>query len=169
MVTAVGGDKPGVVAALAGALVELGGNLSDAQMAVLQGYASMMLVVDCPDPVDLDSVESAVKEGTEGLGETIWVRHLADSPEPVPLGDRWIVSVRGADRPGVVYEVSRLLAESDINVVGLESRQTGSVASMSMQVDVPTGVDGNEVAARLDRLGEELGLSCSMRPSSERQ
>ncbi len=167
MVTAVGGDRPGVIAALAGALVELGGNLSDAQMAVLQGYASMMLVVDCPDSADAATLEAALKEGTEGLGQTIWIRHLSDVPVPVAAGDRWIVSVHGADRPGVIYEVSRLLADTGLNVVGLQCRQVGSISSMTMQVDVPTGVDGNQIAARLDRLGDDLGLSCSMRPSPD--
>jgi hypothetical protein len=36
---------------------------------------------------------------------------------------------------------------------------------MAFQVTVPPGVDGDEVAAQLDKLGGELNLACSMRPS----
>lgn len=168
MVTVVGPDRPGVIAALAGVLVELGCNLSDTQMAVLQGHSSMMVVADAPDPVDTETVEAALTKGLEGLGHAIWVRRLADSPSATPTGRRWLVSVHGADRPGVVFEVTRLLAESAINVVDLQSRQNGAMSSLTMKVDVPTAVDGNAVAAELDRLGEELSLSCSMRPMPER-
>lgn len=164
MVTAVGAHRPGVIAAISGVLVERSCNLSDAQMAVLQGHASMMLVVDCPEPVEAGALQAALEDGLVGLGHEIWVRPLPAAPEPGPRGRRWLVSVHGADRPGVVFEVSRLLADTGINVVDLESRLAGRVASLTMQVDVPAGGDGEEVARRLDHLGDQLGLSCSMRP-----
>jgi predicted amino acid-binding ACT domain protein len=51
VVTAVGVDRPGVVAALSGVLVEQRCSLEDSQMAVLGGHAAMMLVVDAPPSV----------------------------------------------------------------------------------------------------------------------
>jgi glycine cleavage system transcriptional repressor len=168
VVTAVGTDRPGVVAAISGVLVELGCNLSDTQMAVLQGYASMMLVVDAPASLEAETLQSALVEGTEGLGQALWVRRLSDSPQPMRPGRGWVVTVHGADRPGVVFEVTGLLAGIGINIVALQSRLSGPVGSLSMQVDVPTAIDGNEVAAKLDRLGEQLGLSCSMKPVPNR-
>jgi glycine cleavage system transcriptional repressor len=164
MVTAVGADRPGVIAALSGVMVELGCNLSDTQMAVLQGYASMMLVVDALEPVGVEVLQAALARGSEGLDHAVWVQELSNPVAPVVSGQRWLVSVHGSDRPGVVFETTRLLADAGINVVGMESRMTGTVYSLSMEVDVPVGVDGNDVAARLDRLGEQLDLSCSMRP-----
>lgn len=168
MVTVVGRDRPGVVSALAGVLVELGCNMSDTQMAVLQGYSSMMVVTDAPDSLCAEEIEAALTKAMEEVGHAVWVRPLEASRGNVPAGRRWLVSVHGADRPGVVFEVTRLLAEAGINVIDLESRQLGRQSSLSMKVDVPTAVDGNEVAAELDRLGEELGLSSSMRPMPER-
>jgi glycine cleavage system transcriptional repressor len=167
MVTAVGTDQPGVVAALSGVLVEQGCNLGDSQMAVLQGYASMMLVVDGPASLEADALKSALERGTEGLSQAISVRRLSESSPVVRPGRRWVVSVHGADRPGVVYEVARLLADVGINIVDLGTRLAGRASSLSMQVDVPTGVDGSEVALKLDHLGEQLGLSCSMKQAVE--
>lgn len=167
MVAVVGGDRPGVIAAISGALVEQGCNLLDAEMAVLQGYASMMLVVDCPGGDDARGLQSSLAEGTRDLGHEIWVHPLSEPSEPGPAGRRWVVSVYGADRPGVVFEVTRLLADAGVNVVDLTSRLSGREASMTMRVDVPAGMDGQDVADRLDRLGEQLGLSSSMRPEAE--
>lgn len=169
MVAAIGDDRPGVVAALAGVLVEQGCNLSDAQMAVLKGHASMMLVVDGPPSLELEALQASLAEGTKELGHEVWVSPLSEVPDSLEPEDLWLVSVHGADRPGVVFEVSRLLADAGINVVDLKCRQAGPVASLTLQVDVPRGVEGDEVAHRLDRLGQQLGLSCSMRPTPEGQ
>lgn len=168
MVTAVGVDRPGVIAALSGVLVELGCNLSDTQMAVLQGYATMMLVVDAPESVGIEVLQRSLARESEGLDHTVWVQPISDAVPLSAKGDRWQVSIYGSDRPGVVFEASRLLADAGINVVGLESRLSGTVYSLSMHVDVPPGVHGDEVATRLDRLGEHLALSCSMRPVLDR-
>jgi glycine cleavage system transcriptional repressor len=168
MVGAVGADRPGVIAAISGVLVELGCNLSDTQMAVLQGYASMMLVVDAPDPVTSEMLQSSLTRASEGLGHALWVQPLSDSVPGAVKGERWLVSVHGADRPGVVFEATRALADAGVNVVGLESRLSGTLYALTMQVDVPPGVDGGEVAIRLDRLCERLAMSCSMRPAPER-
>jgi glycine cleavage system transcriptional repressor len=164
MVVAVGADRPGVVAALAGVLVELSCNLSDTQMAVLQGYASMMLVVDAPSSVSAEDLHARLVEGAEGLAQTIWVRPLSELPATEIPGRRWAVSVYGADRPGIVFEVARLLADAGINIMDLQTRMSGPVGSLSMEVDIPADVDVNELTARADRLGDRLGLSCSIRP-----
>ena len=164
MVVAVGADRTGVVAALSGVLVELGCNLSDTQMAVLQGYASMMLVVDAPQELTTDELHSALARGTEGLGQTLWVHPLSEAPVTGQAGRVWVVSIHGADRPGVVYEVTRLLAEEGLNIVDLQGRLSGPVGSLAIQVVVPPDVDGDKVSARLDHLRDTAELSCSMRP-----
>jgi glycine cleavage system transcriptional repressor len=167
MVTAVGADRPGVIAAISGVLVELGCNLSDAQMAVLQGYASMMLVVDAPESVGIEALESSLARESERLDHAVWVHRISDSVRPAERGHRWVVAVHGSDRPGVVFEATRLLADAGINVIGLESRLSGAVCSLSMQVDVPPDVRGDDVATGLDRLGEHLDMTCSMRPATD--
>lgn len=164
MVAAIGDDRPGVVAALSGVLVEQGCNLSDAQMSVLQGHASMMLVVDAPPSLTGEALQASLAEGIKELDHDVWVRPLSENVEAPAAEDLWMVSVHGADRPGMVFEVCRLLAEAGVNVVDLKSRLAGPLASLTMHVDVPKQVDGDDLAHRLDHLGEQLGLSCSMRP-----
>jgi glycine cleavage system transcriptional repressor len=163
-VTAVGVDRPGVVAALSGVLVQKHCNLQDTQMAVLGGYAAMMLVVRAPEGVTAEELHDALAEATDTLGLAIWVYpvgKLAAREEP---GSRWLVSVYGADRPGIVFEVTRLLAGADINIVDLRTRLRDRVYAMSIEVVVPSSTDGDRVAAELDSLAAQLGVACSMRP-----
>ncbi len=164
MVIALGVDQPGVIAAISSVLVEQGCNLGDTQMAVLQGYASMMLVVDTPAGLAAEGLRQALAEGAAGLDHTFSVEPLEDLAEPVNGGRSWRVAIYGSDRPGIVFEVTRLLADAGINVVDARTRLAGRSYSLWMQVRVPAGADGEAVAARIDRLGRELGLSCSMQP-----
>ena len=51
-VIAIGADRPGIVAALTGALFEAGGNLEDVSSSILRGHFAIMLVVDARVPAD---------------------------------------------------------------------------------------------------------------------
>jgi len=51
-VSAIGADRPGIVAAVTGVLVDRGCNLEDASMSILRGHFAMMLVVAAPPLTD---------------------------------------------------------------------------------------------------------------------
>jgi glycine cleavage system transcriptional repressor len=164
-VTAVGIDRPGVVAAFSGVLVEQGCNLEDTQMAVLRGYAAMALVVRAPDAVTAGALQAALAAATARFGLTIAVQPIEEVGAPPRPDSRWSVSVYGSDRPGIVFEVTRLLARAGVNIVDLHTRLNDRVYAMSMEVTVPPDTDGDRVAAELDRLAGQLGVACSMRPA----
>ena len=48
-VTAIGRDRPGIVAAISAALLELDGNIEDSQMSILRGHFAVMLIVKLPE------------------------------------------------------------------------------------------------------------------------
>src|ERR1700738_4833888 len=95
---AVGVDRPGNAAAVAGVLVEQGRNLEDTEVAVLRGHSAMMLVVDCPGPLSAREVKAAVVEAPRGSGLDVTVCEMnPDTPEPAEdAGVRWSVSVYGS-------------------------------------------------------------------------
>ncbi|HEX9888825.1 MAG TPA: ACT domain-containing protein, partial [Nitriliruptorales bacterium] len=51
-VTAMGADRPGIVATVAEVLRDRGGNLEDSAMTILGGHFSMMLLVATEDDPD---------------------------------------------------------------------------------------------------------------------
>jgi glycine cleavage system transcriptional repressor len=167
-VMAVGKDAPGHLAAMAGVLVEQGCNVEDTEMAVLQGYSTMMLVVTGREDLTAEVLQAAIEEGTEHVGLLPLVCAMEDGPpDKADEGERWSVSVYGSDRPGIVFEVSRVLAQAGINIHGMKTRVRGPdglpVYTMALDVRVPCGVDGDEVAGRLNDLARRLDVACSMR------
>ncbi|MFM8792939.1 MAG: ACT domain-containing protein, partial [Solirubrobacterales bacterium] len=67
-VTALGRDRPGIVAGLTGVLVEAGGNVDDSQMSLLHGQFAVMLIVSVPDDTHVDRLRVQLDEAGRGLG-----------------------------------------------------------------------------------------------------
>lgn len=168
-VTAVGADRPGIVAAVTGVLMEHGCNLEDTSMTILRGHFAMMLVVDSPAVSTTGALEAALAAAAEALGLVITVWPIDESVTAPAVGDAWTVSVYGADRPGIVHGVASLLADRGVNIVDLTTRVVGSadqpVYAMVLEVIVPTGVEAADLAAGLEGLATELRVECSLHPS----
>src|SRR5688572_8416680 len=99
-VTAVGSDRPGIVAAITGALLRIGGNLEDARAALLRGSFATVLAVAVPDDVTADDVTAALRPVALELGLGLWVGEAAPKA-PGPPRPRCVLSVYGADHPGI--------------------------------------------------------------------
>jgi glycine cleavage system transcriptional repressor len=168
-VTAVGADRPGIVAAVTGAFVDHGCNLDDCSMTILRGHFAMMLVVDAPAGVDVDALELALAAPAATYDLVVAVRAIDDERPPSPAGDGWNVAVYGADRPGIVHRVTSLLAAEGANIVDLSTRVIGPpdrpVYAMLLDITLPPGASGADVGQRLDALAKELGVECSLHPS----
>ncbi|HZN14918.1 MAG TPA: ACT domain-containing protein [Acidimicrobiales bacterium] len=168
-VSAVGVDRPGIVAAVTGILVGQGCNLEDTSMSILRGHFAMMLLIAGPDGTKAEELEAALTATAGDLDLVLTVRAIDDTV-PVSLqGETWTVSVYGADRPGIVYEVTKLLADAGANVVDLTTRVIGGadrpLYAMLLDVTLPPGVNGGDVRDRLDGLAGSLGVDCSMHPA----
>src|SRR5680860_778585 len=124
VVTAVGADRPGIVAAITGALLEIGGNLEEARAALLRGSFATVLAVDVPEGTGPAEVEAALRPVAEGLGLGLWVGPAAERPAGPAVG-RSVLSVYGADHPGIVHGMSAALAGQGANIVDLSSRLVG--------------------------------------------
>ena len=165
-VSAVGVDRPGIVAAVTGVLVEQGCNLEDTSMSILRGHFAMMLLIAGPDGVSAEALEAALNRTAGDLDLVLAVRAIDDTV-PISLeGETWTVSVYGADKPGIVHRVTQLLADAGANVVDLTTRVIGEadrpLYAMLLDVTLPPGTEAGELRQRLDSLATELGVDCSM-------
>ncbi len=167
-VTAVGADRPGIVAAVTGAFADHGCNLEDSSMTILRGQFAMMLVVDAPAGVGAGELEAALAGPASDLDLVVTVRP-AGEPAAEPGADSWTVSVYGADHPGIVHGVAALLADRAVNIVDLSTRVVGTpespVYTMILEVTLPPGGDPHQLQADLDATAGELGVTCRLHPS----
>jgi glycine cleavage system transcriptional repressor len=167
-VTALGADRPGIVAAVTGVLMRHGGNLEDTAMTNLGGHFAMMLVVEVPDTESPDALEASLVEEVGGLGLTVAVRPIGEDPGAVARGEPWAVSLYGADQPGIVHRVAQKLADHGANIVDLSTRVVGPGPKhayvLLLELSLPAGSDGAELGAELVLLAAELGVEIHLRP-----
>jgi glycine cleavage system transcriptional repressor len=168
-VTAVGADRPGIVAAVTGAFAEHGCNLEDSSMTILRGQFAMMLVVDAPAGVSAGELEATLAGPAAALDLVVTVRRAAEPTEVEVEVESWTVSVYGADHPGIVHGIASLLAERSVNIVDLSTRVVGSldnpVYTMMLQITLPPGGDPHQLQADLEAKAGELGVTCRLHPS----
>ncbi len=168
-VSAVGADRPGIVAAVTGVFLEHGCNLEDTSMTILRGHFAMMLVVAAPDSLEQGALEEALAGPAAEFELVVAVRAIDDDVPSSPEGDAWTVSVYGSDRPGIVHRVALLLADNGVNIVDLSTRVIGDadrpVYAMILEVTLPAPADAATLQSRLAELAADLGVECSLHPS----
>jgi glycine cleavage system transcriptional repressor len=166
-VTAVGRDRPGIVARVTGALLHLGCNLGETSMARLRGEFAMILLVRLPLSATVESSREALQVLGADMDLTVTVRALAPEElvQAAQEGAGYILRVYGADRPGIVHDVTQRLAEDRFNVTDLETRvipgEGGPVYVMILEVDAPSEVQGEAIRGDLNALGTRLGVEIS--------
>lgn len=123
MLTLVGSDRPGIVAQVTEALYQAGNNLGEASMTRLGGSFTIMLMVQGGSP---DSIQAALSPIAASLNLNLHVdpvvgglhQHQAPNVQ---------VRVFGADRAGIVAQVTGALAATGFNILELTSDVAGNV------------------------------------------
>lgn len=161
-ITAIGGDRPGIVAAVTKVLFDLGCNLADCSMSLLRDQFAMILLVQVPDEVSTEKLESALREPADHLGLLTLVREIAHRPPPAP-SKAYVISLYGADRPGLVYRVAQALADKSINISDLLSHLVDGIYTMILDVDIPLGVAPEDISSELEEIAHEMGVDLTFR------
>ena len=159
-VTAIGADRPGIVAAVARVLHERGGNLEDSAMTILGGHFAMVLLVATDDEPDV--LASALRHETGDLGLTITVSR-ADAARSA-IDPTHLLSVYGADKPGIVAGITAALAGLGVNITDLETQVVGqgedAVYAMVIELEAE---DADALASHLANACEKLGVDHTLR------
>jgi glycine cleavage system transcriptional repressor len=158
--TAVGTDRPGIVAALTGALYDMGCNIEDADSTVLRGVFAVTLVVTAPAELDGAALERAAGSALGPVGATVSARAITEDPGP-PAHATHRMHAHGADRPGIVALISRLLADRGVNMTSFSSHASQDdepVATLEAEVHVPPDVDVPGLAEDLIETATDLGM-----------
>jgi glycine cleavage system transcriptional repressor len=164
--SAIGRDRPGIVAEVTRALLGHSLNITDSQMAVLGGRFTMMLIVDAPDGTDLDAVREELARTRETLElDAVSLSPLTEADSGVAADPSHIVTVYGVDHPGIVHAVSARLAARAVNVTDLETRLVGDgLYAMVLEIALPPELDPEALGAMLSEVGAEQGVEVTVRP-----
>lgn len=165
-VSAVGRDRPGIVAALTGALLEIDGNIEDSRMAILGGNFAVMLVVSIPDDRRQEELERLLQAAASEVGlDAIAVSPVAEAG--ASAGPTHVVSVYGSDHPGIINAAATRLAAAGANITDLQTKliEAGDEPIYVLLLEIQ--LDSHSVAAvteALERVREEAGVDVAVNP-----
>ena len=164
----VGRDRPGIVAAVAERLLAHDVNIEDSRSANLRGHFAMMLLLSAPPEVDGEALANELVALGERIGlEWVWLTDVADLPPDVPAPTH-VVTVYGADHPGIVHAATSALAARGVNIADLQTRLLGTEEApayvMVLEVAAPAGVDVTEIDRLLAAVAAAQGVEVSVRP-----
>ena len=164
-VSAVGRDRPGIVAAIADALFDLDGNVEDSRMTILRGHFAVMLIVSLPAGRERGDLQDRLDPVGERLGLEALTVSAVDEIEPEGASPTHVITVYGADHPGIVRSVAGSLAERAVNITDLTTKLSGSGEAalyvMLIEVEIPEG-GAEELRTALEAVGERAAVEVSL-------
>src|SRR4051812_36458069 len=160
VLTLLGPDRPGLVEAVADVIAGNGGNWLESRMAHLAGKFAGVLRAEVP--ADKVATVVAALARLESRGLKI-VAEAAPSASVANADQRPMnLELVGLDRPGIVREISQLLAQHGVNVEELTTDRSSAPMSGEMlfraraRVHIPTGADLARLRSGLERLANDL-------------
>jgi len=153
-----GHDRPGIVRDVSEALLDVNANINDSSMTALRGRFTMMLIVSLPEYAKLGELKATLADLEQRTGLSVQSQPVTDDEaHHTPPEPDHVVTVSGADKPGIVHAVTDCLAGLDISVVDLSTRlgergEQNPVYMMALEVAV-----GEHVEAMRQQLAEVSG------------
>ena len=168
ILTVIGSDRPGLTQALAGAVHAAGGNWLESHLSRLGGkYVGSVLV-------ELEEGKAAALEreirSVDATGLQVAIVFAGTEP-PTAAKGLWIELV-GQDRPGIVKEVTSVLAGLDVNIEAFSSGTENSAWSgeqlfrAKAQITIPEGTSADAVRDALEAISGEIMVDFTISPAA---
>jgi len=166
VITALGGDRPGIVDELSKALFKHDLNIEDSRMSVLGGeFAVLLLVGGSQQSIDDFVADTALLE--ESLNMRILVkmtRSDAGRQAMVP----YTVEVVAMDNPGIVHKLASFFSSRQINIVDLNTERYAAahtatpMFAVNMTIGIPADIPIKQLRDEFIGMCDELNLDASM-------
>jgi glycine cleavage system regulatory protein len=165
IVTFIGDDRPGLVEQLSRVIENNGGNWHESRLSQLGGKFAGLIRVSLPADQGLTLETDLSALATSGL--SVRVTPSGEKRPSVP-GRNITLTVLGPDRPGIVREISRALAQREINVLEMHSQVISAPMSAEMifsaHIDawIPETTDTDDLTDTLDDIANQMTLEIDL-------
>ena len=169
--SAIGRDRPGIVADLAELIYDCDCNLEDSSMTILGSEFAVLLLLT-GEGEDIERQLSAACKRLEWEKRlTVFFRPLEGEPVPYGISHRarpFELHAVGVDKAGIVARITRCLANRQINVTQMSTVSrpepgTGTlIYSMKIRMDVPKDEDQDALRHELDGIAQSLHIDLTL-------
>lgn len=164
VLTVVGDDRSGLVAAVADVVGNHGGNWENSQLAELSGaFAGIIEVSIAPERAGELREALAVLDGLLKIAV-----HTGTDEPPLGTDRRLTLQVIGNDHPGIVRDISGVFRAHGVSIDHLTTRTTdaamygGRLFEATVAARVPASVDLEKLTGELERLATEIQVDVTL-------
>jgi len=155
-------------------VIEAGGNVGASQAAKLGKYFSLMMLVEVPAN-EVDSLTTNLQNMND-LSATVHQTKKSDTAIPMPssytIAYKGRLSLEGADNPGIVHKVTKILSGNGLNIDRMETSDEiaprGGTVLFRMKgiahayEPLSSGFDADKIRNELNQLGDDLNCDIDL-------
>lgn len=168
IISVLGQDRPGILAAVSGALYDIEGNIENVSQTTLQTQFAGIFIAAVPAAVTIEELTGCLEKALTPLEMNVHVDELGENPNTKPPVEcePFVITTKGPDRKGLVALITAIMARSNVNITNLQAIFKGGDNPgdniMIYEVDVPTGIDRKGLYRELREQAEMLALDISI-------
>ena len=167
VLTVIGPDRPGLVSALAARAAAHGANWLESRMADLAGRFAGIVHLAVPEG-QVEPLLASLRE-LESLGLSLVVQRSDSAPAAdADAGRMLVLELVGQDRPGIVRDISRALAEREVSIEELETAtESGSWSGEALfraraRLRVPARLEVAALRIALEAIADDLMVDLTL-------
>ncbi len=164
----LGRDRPGIVAAVSRTLFEQNCNIENVSQTMLQNEFAGIFIASMPKGMSPETLHQNLAAKLSVLGLHVYAK-LCEAPtaeDACKQCEQFIITTKGPDRKGLVADMSGIIARFGVNITNMQAVFKGgddpSDNLMIYEVDVPLAIDQQALAHELRAKAEALHLDISI-------
>ena len=164
IISIVGQDRSGIIAAVSKVLFEQNCNIENVSQSTLQYIFAGIFIATTPEGLSVESLHRSLNAEMAPLGLDVHITSLESAAAPVSssTGEAYIITTKGPDRKGLVAGISEVIARFEGNITNLQAVFKGGDDPgdniMIYEVDIPPQTDQQSLYRELKRRASELEL-----------
>jgi glycine cleavage system transcriptional repressor len=168
VISALGGDRTGLIYDLTRVVLECSGNIVDSRMSAFGSEFAMLLLVS-GNWHTLAKLETEIKKLSDATGVTISLRRTEQRASRKDVVT-YSVDVVCLDQPGIVHNLAGFFSSRGIDIAELNTRSyaaahTGApMFSVQMMVHIPAKVHISALREEFMDLCDQLNLDAILEP-----
>jgi len=167
VITVLGCDRPGIIAAVSRPLSENRCNIEDVNQTTLQTEFVGIFIAALPDHLSDGELLARLEAELTPMGLTVLLKPMAATGAwSAPASEPFVITTLGPDRLGLVAGITEILARFGINITKLRAVFRGGSDPrrnvMIYEVDVPVAIDRHAFRTALHERAAALELEISL-------
>lgn len=170
VISAIGKDRPGIIAAVTRILFYRGYNIEDTTSTILEDHFAMLFIVTAPLAVDIAELSAVIEDYLRDYAMHVDIHEIETKKETIQgSGTPALIAVSGLDKTGIVFHIAEYLANKSINIAQLSTKRLSrdtheTLFLMNLEVDLPTNITIENVQADLLALAEKEHIEIHVEP-----